>query len=86
MSEIIQDQVFGPDQLSSMLSRMGFPVSAEEINSKSDKFFEEWGLDSLAMLELVAQLEEFLGAKIEDAQAEALRTSADVFAMFEQRI
>ena len=68
------DAPFGPEQLSEILRDAGFPLSPDELAENADTPFAEWGLDSLALLELAAILERQLKVPIDDDEAARLVT------------
>ncbi|HZP43325.1 MAG TPA: acyl carrier protein [Candidatus Binatia bacterium] len=57
-----------------------FKVPPERVRLESD-FIADFGADSLALVELVMALEERLGVRIEDEEAERVRTFADAVAL-----
>jgi acyl carrier protein len=67
---------FGAEDLAEVLADIGFPVSAADLAQAPATPFSDWGLDSLAQLELAAVLERRLGLRIEDDEAASLLESA----------
>ena len=63
---------FGVEDLSEILNDIGFPVSAAALAEDLEAPFSEWGLDSLAQLELATVLERRLGLRINDDDAALL--------------
>lgn len=57
-----------------------FKVSPDRVRLDSD-FIADFGADSLALVELVMALEERLGVRIDDGEADVVRTFGDAVAL-----
>ena len=74
MSTLTNDELI--TQLAGVMTKGGFPTTAEEISANLDEPYERWELDSLGHLELMVALGERYGVRISDADAQALKTPA----------
>ena len=61
------------------------PERAKEFTEKTS-LREEVGLDSLQVVEMLFEIEEKFGAKIEDEEAQGLQTIADVLDIVERKL
>jgi acyl carrier protein len=71
-------------ELTDLVSRT-LKVSPDRLRPETD-FVADLGADSLAVVELVMALEEQLGVRIDDAEAEGLRTFGDALALVQAKL
>jgi minimal PKS acyl carrier protein len=74
------------EELASLMkSRAGTPVEAEELASRPESTFEEFGLDSLGLLGVIAELENRYGCSI-DGEPESHKSPGALLALVNDRV
>ena len=72
------------EELRSTMQEM-FEVEADQVQLDSH-LIDDFGLDSIAAIDMAVRLQELTGTRVEEAQLKALRTIEDVVVLVERAI